>query len=303
MTTVTSQQLEILRHLASFRYLHSAQIEALLFDGSRVSPASRGTLTRRLVRELRRRGFIAARRRLVGGLGGGSARQVYVLTDAGRRALRAMTGSSLRQLSARGTLFVEHALAIADVALAFRRAALARPGHLFVSWESDWELAETLGPSPIRSDGRLVYATGSCELEAFIELDLDTERPAAFAKKIARYLDCYRSGLWRERLPCWPTVLTVAPTVVRATSLRRTTEAVLAAASDGPALAQVTEFCFAAAAHLEEDGGPLGAIWQITGRTGFQGLLDAEPAQGDLREGPPADALRPAAVATAGVRN
>ena len=62
---------------------------------------------------------------------------MYFLTDAGRRALAAMTGTSFAQPSARGTLFVEHALAIADVALAFRRSAMTRPGHAFISWDSD----------------------------------------------------------------------------------------------------------------------------------------------------------------------
>lgn len=284
MTSVTSRELEVLRRLAGFRYLHSGQIQALLFDGSRLGPESRETLARRVVSGLRRRGLVGVRTRLTGGRGGGSARQVYFLTDAGRRAIAATTGVSLAQLSARGTLFVEHALAIADVALAFRRSALARPGHSLITWESDWELVTTLGPSPIRPDGRLVYATASCELEAFVELDLDTERPAAFARKVVRYLDLYRSGLWRERLPLWPTILTVTPAVVRATSLRRTTECILSAGPDVAALSRVTEFRFAAAAHLQEDAGPLGAIWQVAGRIGFHPLLDADDASSATAE-------------------
>jgi len=303
VTTLTGRELEVLRRLASFRYLYSAQIQALLFDGSRVGLASRQTLARRLIRALWRRGLIGARPRLVGGLGGGSARRVYFLTDSGRRVLATAIGASSTQLAARGTLFMEHALAIADVALAFRRSALLVPGHAFISWESDWELAGTLGPSPIRPDGRLVYATASCELEAFIELDLDTERPAAFAKKIARYLDCYRSGLWRERLPIWPTVLTVTPTVVRATSLRRTTEMALSAASDGAGLSRVTEFRFASAPQVHGDGGPTGAIWQIAGRLGFHSLLDADDAPSESSDSVRADSPPVEVIKTSGIRN
>ncbi|GAC1486691.1 MAG: hypothetical protein NVS1B1_01970 [Candidatus Limnocylindrales bacterium] len=239
-TTLTSRELRTLRHLARFRYLHSAQIEALLFDGSPVSPQSRETLCRRVVGSLRQRDLVGTRRRRCGGPGGGSARQVYFLMPAGRRALATATGASYAQLSARGTLFVDHALAIADVAIAFRRSALERPGHRFISWQSDWELSSAFDLAPVRPDGRLVYATPLCGLEAFVELDLDTERPAAFAKKIGRYLDCYRSGRWLDRLPCWPTVLTVTTTVVRAASLRRTTVAGLAAAYEGPALDSFT---------------------------------------------------------------
>ena len=303
MTAVTSRELDLLRHLATFRYLHSGQIEALLFDGFPFGTESRETLARRVVLGLRRRGLIDVRRRLIGGTGGGSARQVNFLTEPGRRALAATTGVSLAQLSARGTLFVDHALAVADVALAFRRSAMTRPGHAVISWESDWELAGTLGPSPIRPDGRLVYATESCELEAFIELDRDTERPVAFARKVVRYLDFYRSGLWQDRLPLWPTILTVTPTVARATSLRRTTERVLAAAFDGSDLARTTEFRFATAAHLHEDRGPLGAIWQVARRVGDHALFDADNLQRGAGDSPSAESRESDPVATGGVRN
>lgn len=123
-----------------------------------------------------------------------------------------------------------------------------------------------------------MYATTDREIEAFLEVDLGTERPAAFAMKIARYLGLYHSGSWRERLPLWPMILTVTPTVARATSLRRTTEVVLTAAPDGTELARVTEFRFAAAAHLHEDVGPLGAIWQVAGHLGFEPLIEVEIA-------------------------
>jgi hypothetical protein len=66
------------------------------------------------------------------------------------------------------------------------------------------------------------------QLHVFLEVDRATERPAAFARKIAAYLEWYWSGRWREHLTIRPLVVVVTPTVVRATSLRRTTETVLA---------------------------------------------------------------------------
>lgn len=95
----------------------------------------------------------------------------------------------------------------------------------------------------------------------------------------------------------------MTPTVVRATSLRRTTETVLAAAFDGSDLARVTEFRFAAVGHLREEGGPLGAIWQIAGRVGYHTLFDAGDLQRGAGDSQPAEARESDAVATAGVRN
>src|SRR5260221_4395815 len=180
-------------------------------------------------------------------------------------------GRGGRPRAGRGTIFVEHALATAEVALAVRRGARAQPGHHLVSWESDWEIATALPDAPIRPDARLVYATQDCEVDAFIEVDLSTERPVVFARKIARYLALYRSGAWRTRLKLWPVVLVVTPSAVRAVSLRRTTEVVLAGTDDDAR--QGTEFRFTSLSHLQE-AGLAGHIWQVAGRSGLHALVD-----------------------------
>jgi hypothetical protein len=140
-----------------------------------------------------------------------------------------------------------------------------------VSWESDWEIATTLPETPVRPDARLVYATSEWEVDAFIEVDLSTERPVVFARKIARYLALYRSRAWRTRLALWPVVLVVTPSAVRAVSLRRTTEAVLAGTDEDAR--QGTEFRFTALEHLQ-DAGLAGEIWQVAGRSGLHPLID-----------------------------
>jgi hypothetical protein len=110
------------------------------------------------------------------------------------------------------------------------------------------------------------------DLHIFLEVDRATERPAAFARKIAAYLEWYWSGRWREHLRIWPLVLVVTPTAVRAASLRRTTETVIARwGGEG------TEFRFAALPGLN-DAGPFGAVWQVAGSVGIYPLLDAAPA-------------------------
>jgi hypothetical protein len=149
---------------------------------------------------LAQRNLVATIPRLIGGPGGGSARRAYLITPEGHLWLASPDRRAGPPPARRGTIFVEHALATAEVALGVRRGARAQPGHQLVSWESDSEIATALGDSPIHPDGRLVYALPGYEVDAFVEVDLSTERPIVFARKIALYLALYRSGTWRTRL-------------------------------------------------------------------------------------------------------
>jgi len=277
MIQLPERELAVLHRLGSFRYLTTRQIERFLFDGSALRPKSREVVTQRLLGRLRRRGLVATTPRIIGGPGGGSVALAYLLTASGQVCIAALSTNARARPRARATWSVQHAVTAADVALAFQESARERNGHDVITWESDGELAAALAGSAVIPDARIVYATKECELDAFIEIDLGTERPAVFAAKVAAYLDLYGSGTWRERLATWPLVLTIAPTAVRAVSLRRTTEAVLRAVPDGDALALVTEFCFAVLSHLL-DAGPLGEIWQVAGRVGFHRLVAADTA-------------------------
>ncbi len=275
MTQVTSRELETLLHLACFHYLTSLQLAGFLFDGASVTAGTRSVATKRVLAALARRNLIATTPRLTGGPGGGSARRAYLITPQGYQCLETHARRAGPPPARRGTLFVEHALATAEAALAVRRGARAQPGHDLVSWESDWEVATMLPDTPARPDARLVYATPTCTVDAFVEVDLSTERPVVFARKIARYLALYRSGAWRTRLTLWPVVLVVTPSAVRAVSLRRTTEAVLAGTDDDAR--QGTEFRFTSLEHLQE-AGLAGAIWQVAGRGGLHPLVDPATA-------------------------
>ncbi len=155
------------------------------------------------------------------------------------------------------------------------RAARPRPGHDLAEWEPEWQAAERLG-SGVVPDGRVVYATETYEVSAFVEADLGTERPSRFAEKIASYLEAYRAGRWRERLPAWPLVLTVTTTATRATALRRATEDVLERQRDRERLAATIEFDFAPLPDLQGPAGPLGRIWQTAGIPGLHALIPVE---------------------------
>ncbi len=272
---------EVLLRLSTFRALNTAQLEELVFAESRVRPASRRVLVRRILGRLRRRGLVAHSRRLVGGPEGGSARLAYHVTPAGYRIVAALEPALEDPVAPpRSHLFLEHALATAEVMLAFRRAARAHPGHQLAEWEPDWQAAERLRSAKVVPDARLVYATATWEVSAFVEVDLGSERPSRFAEKIDAYLDAYRAGAWRERLPAWPLVLTITTTLARVTALRRASEDVLERRRDRERLRLATEFDFAALPDLQRAPGPLGAIWQVAGRAGLHSLV-ASAAEGD----------------------
>jgi hypothetical protein len=265
---------DVLLRLASFRYLTRPQIEEFLFDGSLVGAGSRRVIVSRVVGRLRARGLLQTTGRLAGGPEGGSARLLYSLTGAGMTAARGVApGMPERRPALRGTFFMSHALMTAEVALAFRRAARTYSGHEVVDWECDWQALERLGVLRVVPDAHLVYRTARVELDAFLEVDRGTEGTRRFARKIARYLDLYRSAAWRGHLPTWPVVLTVAPTETRATALLRVTESLLSSQARSEHITKVTEFAFSSLPPLLGPTGPLGDIWQVAGRTGRHPLL------------------------------
>ena len=272
--------------LGLFRSLNTSQLQRFLLPDPAHTPESKRVITKEILGSLRRRGLIAPGAHLVGGPAGGSARLVYHLTDAGQRAA-SMLDPTLRLPRGRrhGSLFVEHALTCAEVALAFEEAACTHPGHELSEWAADWQLAELLGPSRVIPDALLRYSTRHWEFDAFVEVDLGSERPRRFAEKIAAYLDLYRRGEWRGRLRAWPLVLTLTASAARASALKRTTEEVTRRQRDAR-LARL-EFDFAALEAVLGDEGPLGAIWQVAGHDGQQRLVpeDDDAAASEARDG------------------
>ena len=164
---------------------------------------------------------------------------------------------------------------VAEIALAFRRAARAHPGRDLLVWECDWQVSETLGRLPVLPDARLIYEIGQRRIHAFIEADRGSERSAYFGRKVGRYLDLYRDGCWRARLPVWPLVLTVTTTERRANELRRATEVILGVRSEAARVSKA--FRFTSLNALRRIGGPFAEIWQVAGRTGQFPLID-DPA-------------------------
>src|SRR5437899_3489287 len=268
---------EVVLQLSGFRYLTEHLIEDVLFGGSSFTPLSRQVITRRVLNRLKRKGLILETPRLVGPAGG-TARLMSFLTAKGYNLARSLNpGLPSRQPNLRGTSLMGHGLMCAEVALAFRRAALANPGHELLDWECDWQTAERLGARLVVPDAHLVYATQDRTLEAFIEVDLATEGSRVFAWKIRRYLDLSRSGSWIKHVRVWPRILTIAPTQTRSRILRRVTETVLEAQVFRNRLMRSTAFGFTTLDELLGSHRPLGEICSVVGQSGLHPLVRPAP--------------------------
>ncbi|MGH3442622.1 MAG: replication-relaxation family protein [Nitriliruptorales bacterium] len=269
---LSKRETEALLLVACYRFLSLGQLEEFILGGSQTTELSRQVITRRIVQRLRTRGLLAATRRLVGGPGGGSTRMAYYLSPSGLKLAASLEPGLPPKEPRAGTFLMQHALATADVALAFRRAARTNAGHELLQWECDWQAAQKLRRSAVVPDARLVYATADYEVDAFLEIDLGSEGTRFFGGKIFRYLELFRSGEWRDQLALWPVVLTVAPSESRAAAVARSTETVLGVQPDRDRLLAQTEFAFAALPAVVSD--PLAIVWRIAGRDGTYALLD-----------------------------
>jgi hypothetical protein len=272
-----ARQNEVIAHLAGFRFLTQPHIDEFLFAGSSLTALSRQVIVRRLLARLKTQGLVQATPRVVAPAGG-TARLVYFLTAAGYNRAREQN-SALRagRRGIRSSTLMEHGLACADVALAFRRLARSRPGHEVLEWECDWQAAERLGSSIVVPDAHMSYATSNDTLEVFIEIDRATEGSKVFKRKVRRYLDLYWSGDWRRHLKEWPIVFTVTTSPTRARLLKRVTETVLEAQHEGARIYRMTKFRFATLDDVIAPAGPFAQIWQRAGESGLHAIAERPP--------------------------
>ncbi|TMC48909.1 MAG: hypothetical protein E6J20_18320 [Chloroflexi bacterium] len=266
--TAGTREMRALILLASFRYLTRFQLEELLFDASPEPLGAARVMTRRVLKRLQNEHLLAAHPRIVGGAAGGSGRTVYSPSAAGLKVVRSLCpGLPRRESGSRRPFLLQHSLATAEVALAFQRSA-REMGYRLVEWDFDWGAGEPIGGGVVVPDARLVYANAEYEVEAFVEIDLGTERMGFFAAKLRRYLELYRAGTWRLGHVSWPLVAIVVPDERRALVVARLAQAALQDADD---VRTAVEFWIATAERVHNE--TLGRIWRVVGRDGMFTLL------------------------------
>src|SRR5438132_8116696 len=276
-----TREMRALVLIASFRYLTRFQLEELLFDARPERRGPREVMTRGVVRRLQEERLITEHRRVVGGAAGGSGSTVYSPSAAALKVVRSFCpGLPARESGSRRPFLLQHSVATAEVALAFQRSA-REFGHQLVEWESDWSAAERVGAGAVVPDAHLVYTTSEYELEAFLEIDLGTERTRYFGEKLRRYIELWRGGGWRGRFTSWPLVLVVAPDEPRVLTLARVVEAVLSS-SEVPR--GEVEIWIGDADRVNAN--PLAPIWRVVGSGSPHALLPPARAGGQSEISP-----------------
>lgn len=243
--------------MAGFGALRVDQLEALLMLDAILTPESKRVATYRVLAELREHGYAET----VGLASRDAPTRGVVLSSTGRRVYAASDGLYPRRRVRRATsvVMLDHAVALADVAIAFARSALA--AGVDVLWESDWEAVTRLGSTVVIPDALVTLDHAGWRTRAFIEADRATERRQAFARKVRRYVDLYLRDDWRKALGAWPLILTVTTSDARARSLAELAHETAQREGGG----RIAHAFRAIAAEELRVRGPLGARWHVGG--------------------------------------
>lgn len=265
----------MLEGLYQHRLLSTRQLHDLY------TPDSTTRWTQDLVARLEHAELVAAARQPGG-------QKVLYLTPTGVEAVEQVPhAESRRKLlspeQAEGPL-QRHTLAVADVGIAFVRAARER-GDEFgaLSWRH--EIAHPIGPPPGRkrseeliADALLIYEQqdddGAIQFHfRLLELDRATMPVDALAGKLARYARLYHHTLpaapgavaarfWETRYPVFPTVAVVLEGASRS-RLERRRQTVLALCAEDPDLRRTPEVEITACMLTDlQETGPFSRIWR-----------------------------------------
>lgn len=240
---LTDRDEAVLQSLFEHKFLTSRQICALHFT-NHASHASSIRACTRVLNRLFEQKFLYRLERPVGGIGGGSASNVWGLAAAGDRYVKfGARGGELRRARAfePSTAFLAHTLGIADLRITLETAKRAGQLELLeVTTEpSNWRtyLGRHGEHLVLKPDLHVVTAQDDFEDHWFIELDRGTESLPTLIRKCEMYTAYMRSGAEQRKVGVFPKVLWVMPTDRRAELLQQS----LRGSRVDPALFEVVE--------------------------------------------------------------
>jgi hypothetical protein len=211
--TLTDRDLAVLRYLSELRFVSGSQLARLCFtDGP--DRLTNARAARRALLRLVRLGTLARLERPVGGIHAGSAGFVYYLGLAGQRIAVARGWQPKRRVRRSltpGTLFVGHALQVAELHTRLTEADRARRIELLelAAEPSCWRSFDGLGgqPSTLKPDSYVRLGLGDYEDSYFLEVDRGTEGSRAIERQLQLYSDYHRSGREQAERQVFPRVL------------------------------------------------------------------------------------------------
>lgn len=218
---LTEADLAVLRRVLELRFVSGDQLWRMHFAGSTDRAARRALL------RLTRLDVLERLPRQVGGVRAGSAGFVYRLGLAGQRvALERGWIDNRRRRRSRvpGTLFLRHALAVAELHARLVEADRTRRLELLElrAEPACWRTFGGIGPQRLilKPDSYLRLGAGDFELSYFIEVDLGSEGVGALTRQLRAYAAYFESGREQAERGVFPKVLWLAPSERRAEAIR-----------------------------------------------------------------------------------
>lgn len=227
---LTEQDYALLKRVSDLRFVTGSQLTRAHFADSTDAVANARAARRALLR-LTRLGCFQRLPRVVGGARAGSAGFVYRLAPAGQRLAieRGWQPEGRRRRSEiPGTLFVDHALKVAELHTLLVEADRSRTVELL---ELDGEPAcwRSYGGTHgqrrmLKPDSYVRLGVGAFEDSYFIEVDMGTEGSRALSAKLREYLAYEASGQEQAERGVFPKTLWLAPNAERASAIEACVE-------------------------------------------------------------------------------
>jgi hypothetical protein len=211
----------VLSRVSALRFVSGDQLRRLCFADEHDQAASARTARRTLLR-LVRLDVLARLPRPIGGVRSGSAGFVYHLGLGGLRLAieRDWQPERRRRRSiVPGTLFVRHALAVAELHTEIVEADRSRRFELLelAAEPTCWRTFGVAGGqrAVLKPDSYVRLGLGSYEDSYFIEVDRATEGSRALERQLQLYGTYHASGTEQTTRGVFPSTLWVAPTAER----------------------------------------------------------------------------------------
>jgi Replication-relaxation len=204
-------------HLSRARILTGAQLDRLLRQPG-TAPRTAERARQRAMTYLCRLGLAATLDRRIGGVRAGSAGHVHVLTPAGHKLAALLAGQQpprrIRHSRAPGTMFVYHALDIAEIYVQLTEASRDRSVRVAAFVTEPATRWSTGTGTYLRPDAYTALATSTYRDVWWLEIDRDTESAPRLRDKLRDYLDHATYGGTGPD-GALPRVLVTAPTPKR----------------------------------------------------------------------------------------
>lgn len=227
---LSDRDLAIMVSLDQFRLLTTRQIQRLHFSDHASDLAAARACNRALVR-LRDIGVVGSLERRIGGVRRGSASYIWQLDATGERFLRTTQGHAhRRRFMEPGETFVNHTLAVNDVAARLLEAARVTEGFVvdeLMAEPTNWRSYLGAGGETqwLKPDLYVVTsnqdADGDYEEHAFLEVDLGTEHVPRIQAKCRMYAAYAATSAYQAEHGLFPHVVWLSTDPARRKVLRR----------------------------------------------------------------------------------